>query len=417
MDWGRKLVGIISIALFTLAIMNPAVQTFLNIPNEIVMFESDWEDNQASQAMKDRLDIKDQNQTKVKMTENQKQSNTTVKVASMPAKQTNIKTLPDIKVVPGGDSIGVKLQSDGVMVVGFHDVKAGDKRASPAREAGMKVGDRIVEMNGNKVTQLEDVVKEIKAAEDADKLSVKVKRGQEEKSMDINLHQSTDGNVMGAYIRNAASGVGTLTFYEPASGKFGALGHVITDSDTKKPIIVDNGTIVRSSVTAIERGANGRPGEKQAVLSTGSDVLGNVTKNSSFGVFGMLDQNKVLKRSFYEEPLPVAFANEVKKGPAQILTVVEGEKVEKFDIEIVQSIPQMHAASKGMVIKVTDEKLLEKTGGIIQGMSGSPIIQDGKLIGAVTHVFVNDATSGYASHIEWMLEEAGIETYADERAS
>ncbi|MGV3464176.1 MAG: SpoIVB peptidase, partial [Heyndrickxia sp.] len=200
------------------------------------------------------------------------------------------------------------------------------------------------------------------------------------------------------------------------SKKYGALGHVISDMDTKKPIVVEDGQIVKSTVTSIEKGSNGNPGEKLARFSSDREVIGDIKQNSPFGIFGNL--HKVIKNGKYDKPLPIALSDQVKEGPAKILTVVNGDKVEAFDIEVVSTIPQKFPATKGMIIKVTDPKLLEKTGGIVQGMSGSPIIQDGKLIGAVTHVFVNDPTSGYGVHIEWMLNKAGINIYNDkEKAS
>ena len=137
--------------------------------------------------------------------------------------------------------------------------------------------------------------------------------------------------------------------------------------------------------------------------------LGTITKNSPFGIFGEL--NHAIENEKYKEPLPIALSHEVKEGPAKILTVVKDEKVEEFDVEIMSSVPQKFPATKGMVIKITDPELLKQTGGIVQGMSGSPIIQNGKIIGAVTHVFVNDPTSGYGVHIEWMLQDAGIDIY------
>lgn len=204
-----------------------------------------------------------------------------------------------------------------------------------------------------------------------------------------------------------------MTFYEPKSKKYGALGHVISDMDTKKPIVVEDGEIVHSTVTSIEKGSNGKPGEKLARFTGERDVIGDITRNSPFGIFGKL--NRDIKNGMLDKALPIALSHQVKEGPAQILTVVDGEEVELYDIEIVSTIPQKFPATKGMVIKVTDPDLLDKTGGIVQGMSGSPIIQDGKLIGAVTHVFVNDPTSGYGVHIEWMLNEAGIDIYEEER--
>ena len=214
---------------------------------------------------------------------------------------------------------------------------------------------------------------------------------------------------LGLYIRDSAAGIGTMTFYHPQSKKYGALGHVISDMDTKKPIVVEDGQIVRSTVTSIEKGSNGNPGEKLARFSSDKSVIGNITRNSPYGIFGEL--NREITNGVMDQPLPIALSHQVKEGPAQILTVVEDDEVELFDIEIVSTIPQKFPATKGMVIKVTDPELLGKTGGIVQGMSGSPIIQDGKVIGAVTHVFVNDPTSGYGVHIEWMLNEAGIDIY------
>src|SRR5690606_20239262 len=154
---------------------------------------------------------------------------------------------------------------------------------------------------------------------------------------------------------------------------------------------------------------NGAPGEKLARFSSNKNVIGNIKTNSPFGIFGELKHN--ISNGIVDKPMPIALSNQVEEGPAKILTVVEGNKVEQYDIEVVSTIPQKFPATKGMVIKVVDPKLLSKTGGIVQGMSGSPIIQNGKIIGAVTHVFVNDPTSGYGVHIEWMLHEAGINIY------
>ena len=200
-----------------------------------------------------------------------------------------------------------------------------------------------------------------------------------------------------------------MTFYHPNSQKYGALGHVISDMDTKKPIVVKDGQIVQSTVTSIEKGSNGDPGEKLARFSSNHEIIGNINRNSPFGIFGKLHQQ--MDNGITNKAIPISLSHEVKEGPAKILTVVEGSEVEEFNVEIVSSIPQKFPAIKGLVIKVTDKELLKKTGGIVQGMSGSPIIQDGKLVGAVTHVFVNDPTSGYGVHIEWMLNEAGINIY------
>ncbi|SFE31339.1 SpoIVB peptidase [Alteribacillus iranensis] len=408
MEWGRKVTGFILFIVCIFLLTNQSFYSYINIPDTLTVFESEWSSDDKESVIKNKLQLEENNHIQV----DAEDSSAVVKVAALPKKKTSIQTLPDIKVIPGGDSIGVKLQSNGVMIVGFHEVNGEKERYSPAKKAGLKAGDRIIEINGQKVEKPADVIDVLDQSKDT--IEMKYKRENEEKKTNVKLYNNRDKNVMGAYIRSAASGVGTLTFYEPNTGKFGALGHVIADATTKKPVVVENGEIVRSSVTSIDRGANGTPGEKQASLSTEKQSLGEVTKNTPFGVFGKLQPGK-LKSHGEVEPLPIAFADEVEKGPAEILTVLEGEEIETFDIEIVQTIPQIQAASKGMVIKVTDERLLEKTNGIIQGMSGSPIIQNGKLVGAVTHVFVNDSTSGYGCHIEWMLDEAGIDTLQKER--
>ncbi len=348
--------------------------------------------------------------------ENQGDDTVTMEVGNFPVKKIDVKVLPDIKVIPGGQSIGVKLNTDGVLVVGHHLVDTEDGEKSPGEIAGIEVGDMITKINGKpieKMNQVSSFVQE--AGENGTSLSIEVKRDKETLNKElVPLKAKGEHSYrLGLYIRDSAAGVGTLTFYEPNSKKYGALGHVISDIDTQKPIVVHDGQIIRSSVTSIEKGSNGDPGEKLASFSEERQVLGNITKNSSFGIFGELTTRKI-ENNVLDKEMPIAISSQVKEGPAKILTVVEGEQVQEFDIEIVSSVPQKFPATKGLVIKVTDPKLLEATGGIVQGMSGSPIIQDGRVVGAVTHVFVNDPTSGYGCHIEWMLEEAGIDIYGKE---
>jgi stage IV sporulation protein B len=336
----------------------------------------------------------------------------------IPLKSVHVDVVPDLEVIPGGQSIGVKLTSDGIMVVGYNQVTAGEQRFSPAEKDGIKVGDVIIEIDGIKIKSTEQAAALInKAGKENRILEMKVLRSKEKVTLHVKpvKERGTDTYRIGLYIRDRAAGVGTLTFFDPKNRIFGALGHVITDVDTGQPITVSDGEIVHSSVTSIDKGESGQPGEKRGIFVDEDQVLGSITKNSDFGVFGkmykMPDNAKITKA------IPIALAEQVKEGPAKILTVVEGQKVEEFDIQIVNVMKQKFPAIKSMVIKVTDPRLLEKTGGIIQGMSGSPIIQDGKVVGAVTHVFVNDPTQGYGVFIEWMLNEAGIPTKSLQRAS
>lgn len=335
-------------------------------------------------------------------------------VAGLPVKKVNVSLLEDLKVVPGGQSVGVKLHTLGVLVVGHHLIKDGEETKSPGEDAKVKVGDIILKINGDPIKKMEDVKPYVEKAGKEDKpLKLTIKRGEEtiKRELEPAKDKKEDKYRIGLYIRDSAAGIGTMSFYDPKSKKYGALGHVISDMDTKKPIEINDGTIVGSSVTSIDKGNNGTPGEKQAKFSLKDDKIGSITKNSPFGIFGKLSE--AVNKDDEEEPMSVGLSHEVKEGPAKIRTVVDGKKVEEYDVEIVSSVPQKFPATKGMVVKITDSELLEKTGGIVQGMSGSPIIQDDKIVGAVTHVFVNDPTSGYGVHIEWMLQEAGINIYKD----
>ncbi|GGL55583.1 SpoIVB peptidase [Sporolactobacillus putidus] len=317
---------------------------------------------------------------------------------------------PDLLLVPGGESIGVKLNTRGVLVVGYHLVDSAEGQASPGESAGIHVGDVITKINGRQMISIRDVRQMITDSQGGAPVRLTILRQQT--LLDKRLVPVMDRNdrhyQLGLYIRDSASGIGTMTFYDPKTSSYGALGHVISDRDTGQPIRIREGSIVRSTVQAIEKGAEGKPGEKIAYFPDNASSIGSVDKNTPFGIYGHLRGNYETRSVAERKAIPIALADQVKEGPAQILTVLDGNKVQAFDIRILNSVPQKYPATKGLVIKITDPRLLKATGGIIQGMSGSPIIQDGKLVGAVTHVFVSDPTSGYGVHIEWMLQEAGL---------
>lgn len=415
----RKIIGgILLVSLASLIFFQPMDQ-FLTVPKTITVFEGqNFSFNKAAPVsaalVSHNSNVKleeDQHSVKVKGIQNGK-NEMLLEFAGIPIKKVDVRVLKDFRVIPGGQSIGVKLNTVGVLVVGHHLVNTENGKKSPGEIAGIKVGDIITEINGHKIEKMTDVAPYVQAAGQSGKaLDLVISRENGSFTTKLTpLKDKTENTYkLGLYIRDSAAGIGTMTFYHPQSKKYGALGHVISDMDTKKPIVVEDGQIVRSTVTSIEKGSSGDPGEKLARFSSDGEIVGNIQKNSPFGIFGEL--NKQLKNGIMDKPMPIALSSQVKEGPAKILTVVNNDKVEEFNIEIVSTIPQKFPATKGMVIKVTDPKLLEKTGGIVQGMSGSPIIQDGKLVGAVTHVFVNDPTSGYGVHIEWMLDEAGINIY------
>jgi stage IV sporulation protein B len=415
----RKLFGGILLVSLTSLIFFQPVQKYLAIPKSITIFKGqEYSLQKAVPVTADlRYDNKSisltQERNTVSLAANEKGKNEMLlEFAGIPVKKVDVNVLKDFKVIPGGQSIGVKLNTVGVLVVGHHLIDTESGKKSPGEIAGIKIGDIITGINGTKIEKMSDVAPFVQSAgQNGEVLNMEISResGKIVTKLTPLKDKGEEVYKLGLYIRDSAAGIGTMTFIHPESKKYGALGHVISDMDTKKPIVVEDGQIVRSTVTSIEKGSNGDPGEKLARFSSDREIVGNIQKNSPFGIFGKLKKN--LNNGVMDKPLPIALSNQVKEGPAKILTVVNDDKVEAFDIEIVSTIPQKFPATKGMVIKVTDLKLLQKTGGIVQGMSGSPIIQNGKLIGAVTHVFVNDPTSGYGVHIEWMLDEAGIDIY------
>ncbi|MBT2677571.1 SpoIVB peptidase [Bacillus sp. ISL-35] len=421
-DFLRKFIGgILLVSLIALGFAKP-VHEYLSIPGDITLFEGQKLDFQANAVqvtapLTDSSITVDQKDETVSIeAKRHGKDEMVLELAGFPVKKVDVNVLKDFKVRPGGQSIGVKLNTVGVLVVGHHQVQADEGRVSPGELAGIKKGDIITEINGQQIEKMADVGPFVKqAGADGKPLDVVIKRENEKIKTRLQPKKDVNENTykLGLYIRDSAAGIGTMTFYHPQSKKYGALGHVISDMDTKKPIVVEDGQIVRSTVTSIEKGGKGNPGEKLARFSSDREVIGNIRRNSPFGIFGEL--NKDITNGVFDKPLPIALSHQVKEGPAKILTVVNNDEVNLFDIEIVSTIPQKFPATKGMVIKVTDPELLEKTGGIVQGMSGSPIIQDNKLVGAVTHVFVNDPTSGYGVHIEWMLNEAGIDIYEKPR--
>ncbi|WP_438420207.1 SpoIVB peptidase [Bacillus siamensis] len=421
----RKAIGVILlVSLLSVGFFKP-FKEYLLIPSEMSVFEKQTQAvpvNASISAEKGELSeaftLKEEHGHANITGQKQGRSEVVYDLAGFPIKKTKVRVLPELKVIPGGQSIGVKLHSVGVLVVGFHQVMTKDGKKSPGEQAGIESGDIIIKMNGHKIEKMSDIAPFIqKAGKTGESLDLLVKRDKQKiKTKLIPTKDEAEGKYrIGLYIRDSAAGIGTMTFYEPKTKKYGALGHVISDMDTKKPIVVEDGEIVRSTVTSIEKGKGGNPGEKLARFSSERKTIGDINRNSPFGIFGKLHQP--IKNNISDKALPIALSNEVKKGPAKMLTVIENDKVETFDIEIVSTTPQKFPATKGMVLKVTDPKLLKKTGGIVQGMSGSPIIQNGKVVGAVTHVFVNDPTSGYGVHIEWMLSEAGVDVYGKDKAS
>lgn len=308
-------------------------------------------------------------------------------------------------LIPGGDAIGIKIQTEGLVVVDTYLVNTNGGAINPAKDAGIMKGDLIVAVNNQKIKTIEDYKQQLLLSQTSGQIILTINRQGKLEHVTVHPVTSTEGVMTtGLYLRDKLAGIGTLTFIDPKSQKYGALGHEIIDQDTNQLVSVNEGEIINSNVTSIRKAIAGKPGEKVADIMF-DEKLGTLEKNNNFGIYGVMSDRKLLSKSV----MPIAYITEIKSGPAQILTVLNGHNVEAFDINIIEVSPQTQKAIKGIKYVVTDERLLNETGGIVQGMSGSPIIQDGKIIGAVTHVLVHDATMGYGIFIEWMLQESGVD--------
>lgn len=317
----------------------------------------------------------------------------------IPVKDMTVNVIPKTTVIPIGKAIGMKLYTDGVLVVGMSEING----KKPYENSGIQEGDRIVEINHEKIDSTNDLIETVNQC-DGTVLEVTYKRDEETMTASIQpVKINEDEYKLGLWVRDAAAGVGTMTFYEPSSGMFAALGHGITDIDTSELISIASGELVTTQILSIVKGEKGVPGEVRGTIEK-STLLGTISKNTNYGVYGKVT-NPIRLSINQSSEMEVALRNEIKTGKAQILCQLDNGKVEGYDIEIQKLFLNNNENNKSMLIKVTDERLLDKTGGIIQGMSGAPIIQNGKFIGAVTHVLINDPTVGYGVFADIMIKQ------------
>ena len=298
----------------------------------------------------------------------------------------------------GGFPIGIKLYCDGVIVVDTQNVETSGAFENPAQKAGILKGDIIKSIDGVKVSSNTEVSKIIEES-NGKALKMQILRNGEIKNVIFSsVYSTVSGQYKaGLWIRDSSAGIGTVTFYTQ-DGEFASLGHAVCDIDTGELLPISNGETTDAKITGCYKGKSGAAGELCGVLESNS--TGKIMLNESIGIYGVFDKTDTTKTLY-----PICRKNEIKMGAAQIVTTIEDGKQEAFNIEI-ERIDYASDENKNLIIKVVDENLIAKTGGIIQGMSGSPIIQDGKLIGAVTHVFLNDPTGGYGIFAETMLDTA-----------
>ena len=309
-------------------------------------------------------------------------------------------------VIPLGRAVGIKMFADGVMVVGLSEIPTEAGSFSPAVNCGLREGDIITHINDTAVSSIEQV-RELLQELDGAQMSIRAVRGEKQfQTATAAARCSTDGAYkLGAWIRDSMAGIGTMTFYDPDSGVFGALGHGINDVDTALLMPLQSGSIMYAEVTDVKKGACGTPGELHGAFQVTHD-MGELYANTPSGIFGVLTEQELAGDA---QPVEVAARKDVRVGKASILSNIAGNAVEEYEVEITRVYPAGNGDTRNLMLKVTDQRLLDATGGIVQGMSGSPIIQDGKLVGAVTHVLVNDPTEGYGILAENMLAQAAEE--------
>ncbi|MBM7869196.1 stage IV sporulation protein B [Clostridium pascui] len=392
---------VLSILLFTLV----AYYQAFNIPTTIFIREG--EKLESSNIIK----LVQENTVSASSRLNNQSKNVNVSLLGiLKVKTIEVKSVPEeIKLYPGGQPVGVKLKTKGVLVIALSDVETSKgKVTSPGAQSGIEIGDNIIEINGDKVTGTEKTSSLVNVAEGKD-LNVIIDR--QGKTMEKVIKPIKDINgkyKIGLWVRDSTAGVGTLTFYDDDNKIFAALGHPITDVDTGSILPLGSGQIINSSIVSVRKGVKRAPGELKGIFIDEDIVLGKISRNSECGIFGKA--NLELKNK-YAKKMPIALRHEIKEGPAKIYTTIDGSQPKTYDIVIEKLLPQSAPGPKSMIIKVTDKELLNKTGGIVQGMSGSPIIQDNKIVGAVTHVLINKPDTGYGIYIEWMLKEADMVKY------
>lgn len=399
-----KFIGIFFAVAFVVTMINANFLTISSLPESaIISYDEVSEMNKQSlfgkfisaNVSKENVNVGGEKVTKNKLT---------FKLFGLiPIKSVDVQLSDGALVYAGGVPMGFSLETDGVILVGENMVETENGEKKTLKSKALKVGDIITKINGELVTDSDFVVKFMEQSS-GERIVLTVKRNDNVFLCDIIPEKDVTTNKykLGIWIKDHASGVGTLTFVNSDNNEYGALGHPITDFETGIQVPVASGKIYDCSLIGITKGQKGKPGELRCLFIQGANYKGNVEKNSKYGVFGTLDKNEgiVDKNLTYK----IGSRMCVKPGKAKIISSVSGVR-EEYDIEIIKASYQQKSGDKSMVIRVTDKRLLNLTGGIVQGMSGSPILQDGKIVGAITHVFLSDPTKGYGVYVDWMLAE------------
>ena len=301
------------------------------------------------------------------------------------------------EVILGGQSIGIELDYDGVMITGTYDISIDNHKYNPSSD-GYLSGDLIVKVNDIRVDSISLLMDTVeKEIENKHSISLTLLRNQKEITKELKFQENNGQFTTGLYVQDGLTGIGTMTYYNPATHHFGALGHMMCDVSLSSDAVVKKGSVYKSYVKKINPSQNGTPGEK--VADIGSIQIGTIYDNNNYGIYGQYDE-----LTANQQIISTASIDEIKEGEAYFLTVLDGHTITKCSINITHLKKQSKPSIKGITFEITDKKVLSLTNGIVQGMSGSPIIQNGKLIGCVTHVDINNVHQGYGLYIDWMLE-------------
>ena len=312
----------------------------------------------------------------------------------IPVHETRVNVVEERTLIPGGQAVGVALKTRGVLVV-----------SDAAKGRALRAGDVILSADGKNVESTKALSEQVGMAQ-TDTVRLEVLRGGQTITVDAQAEPDpSDGRrKLGVWVRDSTAGVGTLTYIDPANQAYGALGHAIVDADTGRLLAAREGAILHASIVGVTKGQSGKAGELKGNFLKAGEQIGSLMENCEYGIYGVLDD--MPENLLYPQGLRAGARSAVHTGTASIIATVDADGPQEYGVEIVRCFAQSEPSQKGMILRVTDERLLEKTGGIVQGMSGSPILQDGRIIGAVTHVYLSDATQGYGMYIEWMLEKS-----------
>lgn len=312
----------------------------------------------------------------------------------IPVHETRVNVVEERTLIPGGQAVGVALKTRGVLVV-----------SDSAKGRALRAGDVILSADGKNVESTKALSEQVGTAQ-TDTVRLEVLRGGQTITVDAQAEPDpSDGRrKLGVWVRDSTAGVGTLTYIDPANQAYGALGHAIVDADTGRLLAAREGAILHASIVGVTKGQSGKAGELKGNFLKAGEQIGSLMENCEYGIYGVLDD--MPENLLYPQGLRAGARSAVHTGTASIIATVDADGPQEYGVEIVRCFAQSEPSQKGMILRVTDERLLEKTGGIVQGMSGSPILQDGRIIGAVTHVYLSDATQGYGMYIEWMLEKS-----------